>query len=170
MNEMVQIDSRDVDHILGTLSDHDTVDSIIYEGLEAMSWEYYNAVLESLRKEMGEAADRPNEKGYILSRGIGIHQDRANTTIGVHALKDYRLKWFEEGTRPRYTKGKKTGEGYYWGNRKIYKRDGNGAYRGFLTANHFFTKGISATQAAAEEALKTAIINAIRDKGIDVTP
>ena len=63
-------------------------------------------------------------------------------------MGDYRLKWFEKGTQPRYTKGHKvTG---YLSNHTL-KRTGKGGYRGQIAATHFFKQGLN------EQAISTAI-------------
>lgn len=179
MSDFVDIDTRSVDELLATLSSEQTVHDILNEGLEAMANIYYQSVLASLRKEMGAAADTTgNAKGwhtynYPLSSGIEIHPDPQNTTWGVHALKDYRLNFFEGGTKQRFTKGKKiTG---YATNKKTGKvnynrlqRTGKGGYRGFLTANNFFSKGITTSEQQALQTLNEAIIKAIRNRGIDI--
>lgn len=178
-NEFIEIDSRRVDEILATLSDQQTVNDILNEGLEQMADVYYNEVLSSLRQEMGAAADTTGNSTnrwhtfiYPLTTGIAIHPDPQNTTYGVHGLKDPRLLFFEGGTKQRYTKGKiitgykvsKTGKVNY--NR--LQRTGKGGYRGIITANNFFTKGITNAQTTALDTLQKAIINAIRNKGIEI--
>lgn len=178
-NDFVAIDSKRVDEMLATLSDQQTVNDILNEGLEQMANVYYNEVLTSLRREMGTAADTSGKVTnawhtflYPLSTGIAIHPDPQHTTYGVHGLKDPRLLFFEGGTKQRYTKGKKitgykvskTGKVNY--NR--LQRTGKGGYRGFIKANNFFTKGITSAESTALDTLTQTIINAIRNKGIDI--
>lgn len=180
MSDFVEIDTQSVDKILAALGNEQTVHDILNEGLKPMADVYYNSVLGSLRREMGAAADTTNSKGkgwhsfnYPLSTGLAIHPDPQNTTYGVHGLKDARLLFFEGGTNPRYTKGnkitgyvvnKRTGKVNY--NR--LKRTGKGGYRGQLTANNFFTKGISNAETQALQVLNESIIRAIRNRGIDI--
>ena len=50
-------------------------------------------------------------------------------------MGDYRLKWFEKGTKDRFTKGHKiTGYADF----RHLKRTGKGGYRGKMVAEHFF--------------------------------
>ena len=177
-NDFVAIDSQRVDEMLASLGNEQTVKDILNEGLEAMAQVYYNEVLSSLRREMGAAADTTNSTNrwhsfnYPLSTGIAIHPDPQNTTYGVHGLKDPRLLFFEGGTKQRFTKGKKitgykvskTGKVNY--NR--LQRTGKGGYRGIITANNFFTKGITNAESKALNTLTQTIIKAIRNKGIDI--
>lgn len=180
-NVSATIDTRSVDKVLSTLSDQQTVKDILNDGLEQMADVYYFSVLSSLRNEMGAAADTVgNAKGwhtfnYPLSGGVDVHPDPQNTTWGVHALKDFRLNFFEGGTKPRYTKGKKI-TGYVTNKRtgkvnyKRLARSGKGGYRGTITANNFFSKGISNAEQNALTTLNEAIIKAIRNRGIDIQP
>ena len=165
-SDIAKIDTRSVDRVLAELSDKQTVQDILNEGLEAMSDVYYESILSSLRKEMGSAADTPGINGkyaYTLASGVKKHPDKANVQFGVHGLTDFRLIFFEGGTKPRYTKGHKI-IGYTKKNK--LKRTGKGGFRGYITANHFFTKGISDAEQNALEALQNAIINALKNRGI----
>lgn len=180
MSDFVTVDTQQVDKVLATLSNQQIVNEILNEGIEEMAIVYYQSVLSSLRREMGSAADTTgSSKGwhtfnYPLSTGIDIHPDKANITWGVHGLKDPRLLWFEGGSQPRYTKSNKI-TGYVTNKRtgkvnyKRLARTGKGGYRGVLPANHFFTKGISEKEQQALQTLQETIIQAIRNKGIDIT-
>jgi hypothetical protein len=39
-----------------------------------------------------------------MRRGIKVSVDKEATYSKVHIMGDYRLKWFEMGTKPRQTK------------------------------------------------------------------
>lgn len=173
MSKIVSLDTREVDKILSSLSDAQTVKDILNEGLEAMSDVYYNSVLSSLRKEMGAAADTAGINGkwqYTLASGIKKHPDKAHTKFGVHGLTDFRLNFFEAGTKPRNTKGHKiTGYDSESARRRL-KRTGKPGYRGFITANKFFTKGIDGAQNEAMQTLINAVNKALTSRGINITP
>lgn len=172
MSNFIDIKTQGIDKILSTLADQNSVNDIIYQGLEAMAGIYYNSVLSSLRSKMGAAADTAGINGkysYTLASGISKFPDKENLQYGINALKDFRLIFFEGGTKPRYSKGKKIGNGYFWGNKKKYKREkGTGSYRGMIKANHFFTEGIANAQQQALQTLITTIEQAIRNKGINI--
>lgn len=166
--ELATIDTAKVDAVLATLSDEKTIKDIMNEGLEQMAEVYYQTIVGSLRKEMGSAADTAGINGkwlFPLSQGIEIHPDEDNVTYGVHAFTDFRLRFFEGGTKQRFTKGHKiTGRT----KKNRLKRSGKGGYRGMITANYFFTKGVSQAEKPAMNALITSVINAIRNRGIDI--
>ena len=170
MSDFVKIDTQRVDKILATLSDEQTVKDILNQGLEAMSDVYYNSILSSLRKEMGAAADTAGINGkynYTLSSGVKKHPDKANIMFGLHGLTDFRLIFFEGGTKQRFTKGHKI-TGYADSRQRRLKRTGKGGYRGMITANNFFTKGIDSAEQNAMQTLVEAINKALRNRGIEV--
>ena len=170
MSNFVKIDTQRVDKILATLGDEQTVKDILNQGLEAMSDVYYNSILSSLRKEMGAAADTAGINGkynYTLSSGVKKHPDKANIMFGVHGLTDFRLIFFEGGTYQRFTKGHKI-TGYADNRHRRLKRTGKGGYRGMITANNFFTKGIDSAEQNAMQTLVETINKALRNRGIEV--
>lgn len=98
-------------------------------------------VKQSLRAKVGSGAQS-------MEKGIRLKVDKAYSEVTLHIMGDYRLKWFEKGTKPRYTKGHKT-TGYLSNHR--LKRTGKGGYRGQMVATHFFKEGLN------EQAIGTAI-------------
>lgn len=165
------IDTTYLDSILKKLDDSST--EILNEGLKAMSEVYLQSVLASLRREMGAAADTTGiKKGwyqnkYPMSSGVGMYEDKDKSIYGVHGLKDFKLKFFEKGTRERETKGRKI-TGYQSTRRKRLERVGKGGNRGIIKANHFFTKGIMYAEENANETLMRTILQSIRNKGINI--
>ena len=155
--------------------------------------EVKNAFDKSLGYELHEAKGKAIEEGlkmiqdkaisnlkstgiHVSSRMIdGIKRDvapMANEGIvyhrggGYHGIKgDYRLLWFDQGTRPRYidvkggrkSRGKKMDSLFKSGNRQ--------GYRGQITPTNFFTNAKSilpkATEVSIDEIIKriTDIIN-----------
>ena len=108
-------------------------------------------MLNGIRREV---APRVNE-GIVYHRGGGYY--------GIQG--DYRLLWFDQGTRPRYidvkggrkSRGKKMDSLFKSGNRQ--------GYRGQITPTNFFTNAKSilpkATEVSIDEIIKriTDIIN-----------
>ena len=69
-----------------------------------------------------------------VKSGIKSKINKDGTEAKVHIMGDFRLKFFETGTKDRYTRGHKI-TGY---DGKSLKRTGKGGYRGVITARHFF--------------------------------
>lgn len=163
----VTVTTQEVDRMLNTLQSE--TDEILNEGLKAASEVYLKSVIQSLRREMGSAADTTGIKtgystyNYPLSSGIAIYENPNQVIYGVNALKDFRLRFFEGGTKQRKTKGRKiTGK-----NGRRLTRTGKGGNRGSITANHFFTKGINSAEDNALKLLEQTIIQALKNRGIE---
>lgn len=174
-SDYATIDSQRVDEILASLGNEQLVSEIINEGLEAMADVYYREILSSLRQKMGSKADTTGNSKYpfTLSSGIEKHPDKLSMIYGVHALTDFRLRFFEGGTKKRWTKGHKI-EGYATNpktgkiNYNRLKRSGKPGYRGMVTANHFFSDGITNAEEMAFQALTQSVVQAMKNRGIDV--
>jgi len=77
----------------------------------------------------------------------------------VHIMGDYRLKWFEKGTDPRYTKGRR-GRG-----KKIPLRRPSfrgKIFRGGETRERFFAKAVKAKEQDVARDIETELVKHIR--------
>lgn len=100
-----------------------------------------------------------------LARGIKV-VSRDAETAKVHIMGDYRLKWFEMGTQPRTTKGRRTKAN------KIPMRRASGRGRIFKETGKlgWFARAVKAKEPEAardiEEALKKHILKQANREGI----
>lgn len=78
-------------------------------------------------------------------------------TAKVHIMEDYRVKWFESGTKERKTKGRKIYRGYWKGKKKLLQRLGKGHRTGRIKPEWFFKKSIRAKEAEAEQKINQEI-------------
>ena len=136
----VTLDTSKVDKLLNNLESANR-QKIITEALRRGGQVAQQNVKQSLRAKVGSSAQS-------LEKGIRLKVDKAYSEVTLHIMGDYRLKWFEKGTKPKYTKGHKT-DGYLSNHR--LKRTGKGGYRGQMVATHFFREGLN------EQAIGTAI-------------
>lgn len=136
----VTVDTSGVDRLLTNLESENR-QKIITEALRRGGRVAQQDVKQSLRAKVGAGAQS-------MEKGIRLKVDKAYSEVTLHIMGDYRLKWFEKGTKPRYTKGHKT-TGYLSNHR--LKRTGKGGYRGQMIATHFFKEGLN------EQAISTAI-------------
>lgn len=88
--------------------------------------------------------EKKNKKGEIKRRRVKLAKiviGKDKKSCKVHILDDYKVKWFEMGTKERRTKGHRN-VGYYSisaeGNRRYALRTGKPGYRGRIKAEHFF--------------------------------
>ena len=98
-----------------------------------------------LKQKMGNSANRKTTKYGPLIKGIKAKVARSAKSAKVHIMGDFRLKFFELGTAPRYL-----------------RRKHNFAYRGKITANHFFKSARQNKEQAAKDSLISNLEESIR--------
>lgn len=89
--------------------------------------------------------------GKTMDRGIGVfmHRDAKGITVAVGGKSkyiDFRLRFFELGTKGRRTKGHKITGSYWVGGRKYLVRVGKGGYRGRIESSKFFARSKMETE------------------------
>ncbi len=93
----------------------------------------------------------PNRwNGKKMEQGIKTSMARDVRSVKVHLLGDFRLKFFEMGTKDRYTRGHRI-TGSYWSRgegrgRKYMTRTGKGGYRGRIESSKFFAQSKNETE------------------------
>jgi hypothetical protein len=79
--------------------------------------------------------------GKTMESGVRYKVAKNAKEAKVHIMGDFRLKFFELGTKDRTTKGHRV-TGKYWKGARVYKiRAGKGGFRGRIDASKFFVKG-----------------------------
>lgn len=136
----VIIDSKVVDETLNNLSDDETRRNIIFKAVYAGAKELQRHTQYYFKAAMGESANHISK--WIrkpMYEGITVKGDKAYMEARVSIMKDFRLKFFESGTKERYIKQK--GHSDYSRKKKRYIKDtGKSNYRGSIKAKHFFAE------------------------------
>lgn len=118
---MNNVDSSQVDQLLNQLQP-DTIQDIVFKAIKKGADTLKAKTISNLR--------RPS-----LNKGVKVRPNRTANEVSVNIMGDYRLKWFEKGTKERYTRGHKV-TGY--SDSRHLRRTGQGGYRGKIVAEHFF--------------------------------
>ena len=92
-----------------------------------------------LRQSVSKTHSPNRWNGKTLEDGIRVKANTVYQEVMVHILGDFRLKFFEKGTKDRYTKihKNKLSTSQYI---NYLKKGGKGGYRGRITACHFFRR------------------------------
>lgn len=99
----------------------------------------------------GSIYKKKGKEKYSMAGGIRRSgTDRDATFISVHIMGNYRLKWFEIGTKKRYTLNRN--------GKKKYKA---GAYRGQMTGKYFFRNAIESSGEQVYEIFDMELTKAI---------
>lgn len=85
----------------------------------------------------------------------------ATVSIGSRSA-DFRAKFFELGTKPRYTKGHRIVGRLQHGRRTYLKRSGRRGYRGEITAGGYFRRSQQRTEQEVMAAMQADAINIIK--------
>lgn len=99
--------------------------------------------LRGVRTKSGPLSTKTKSKwtGKTLESGVRYKIAKNAKESKVHIMGDFRLKFFELGTKDRRTKGYRVAGKQRAGGR-IYKvRTGKGGFRGRIGASKFFVKG-----------------------------
>lgn len=118
---MNNVDSSQVDQLLNQLQP-DTIQDIIFKAIKKGADTLKAKTISNLRKPS-------------LNKGVKVRPNRTANEVSVNIMGDYRLKWFEKGTKERYTRGHRV-TGY--SDSRHLRRTGQGGYRGKIVAEHFF--------------------------------
>lgn len=166
MSNIVAIDKQAVDELLAKLSDSEQKNKWLYEAVMSGAKTLQQAAQQSFKQTLGEAASHNSpylKGGKPFYEGVSVKGDKAYIEASVSIMNDYRMKFFEKGTKDRQTKGHKV-TGYI--DAHHLKREGKGHYTGKITATNFFRSARDNSQTQVEKAmmdsLNKSIQNAIR--------
>lgn len=122
----VKIDDSKVYDLFDAL-DEDARKDILMKALRKAAKELQEGARDSLRQRIGSKASSPNWwNGKSLDSGIKLRADKDYTEVNVNIMGDFRLKFFEKGTKERYTD-----KGYYRG-RMGNSKEGSSNYLNFF--------------------------------------
>lgn len=88
----------------------------------------------NLKSVVNNSTKKSAKYGKSLQSGIKYKVNKDGTEAKVHIMGDFRLKFFEDGTKARYTQGHRI-IGY---SGKSLKRSGKGGYKGSIIGKYFF--------------------------------
>lgn len=130
---MIEIDDSQVVNLFASLSGKDQTNAM-KTALRKSAQILVKKAKANLKQIVKNSTKKSAKYGKSLQSGIKSKVNKEGTEAKVHIMGDFRLKFFEAGTKDRYTKGHKiTG---YAG--RSLKRSGKGGYRGVITAKGFF--------------------------------
>lgn len=163
MNDIVTINSQQVDDLLNKLSDNDQKNKWLYDAVMSGAKVLQQAAQQSfISKVDGASHSSPYLKGHKpFYEGVSVKGDKAYVEASVSIMNDFRMKFFEKGTDERYTKSRKiTG---YQSDGKHLKREGEGHYVGKIEATYFFKSSRDSSDAAINEAMLQSIDKSIKN-------
>ena len=158
-SHVAKIDSRQVDDVLKALSDDELKRKILFDAIKKGAQTLQQDTKKLFRQSMGESASHYSK--YIrkpFEDGVTVKGDKAYIEASVSIMNDFRMKFFEKGTKQRTTKGRKI-VGYI--NSHKLKREGKGHNTGSIKPLYFF-KQARQNETAIKDAIMQSINNALR--------
>ncbi len=157
-DHVAKIDSRQVDDVLKALSDDELKRKILFDAIKAGAKVLQQNTQALFRQSMGESAIHYSK--YIrkpFEDGVTVKGDKAYIEASVSIMNDFRMKFFEKGTKQRTTKGRKI-TGYTEKHRLI--REGKGHSTGAIKPLYFFRRARQ-NETVITDAIEKSIDNAL---------
>lgn len=141
MSNFCEIDTRGIDNILKNLDENNRKNAIKSSLSDVANYIQQQTRMQ-LRKQLGSGASSSNHGYRPMEQGIYVKERKdEELTFSVNLYGDFRLKWFEMGTKLRkILRGKKSKDKKDLSKKRITRIKGNlvGANRGRITGLHFF--------------------------------
>ncbi len=160
-NSVVEIDAQEIDRMLNNLDDAEVKNRILFDAVKSGAKVLQETTKNYFRNAMGDAATHYSP--YIrkpFEEGVTMKGDKSYCEATVSIMSDHRMKWFEKGTKPRYTKGRRI-IGYAKSKRNQLEREGKGHYTGSITGRNFFRNARQSSEGAITNAITQSINNAL---------
>lgn len=163
MSKVCEIDSAGLNDILNNLSPENRKEAI-FKSLVKGGEELVQQTVFQLTKEL-PAASEGNRFGRPMTKGVRLKKDKDYDDVIVSVMGDFRLKFFELGTKERYLK--RTGakdriRGYTPSNKsRLYRKKGKenqysaGSYRGMIKPLHFFKQARDNSQSVMDKIINS---------------
>ena len=132
------IERQQVDELLAKLST-ERRSQVLFSALKKGGKALQQETKVQLRQSVSKTHSPNRWNGKTLEDGIRVKANTVYQEVMVHILGAFRLKFFEKGTKERYTKIHKNqlSTSQYI---NYLKKGGKGGYRGRITASHFFRR------------------------------
>ena len=102
----VSVDDSAVRNLFQAL-DEESRKKILFTALKAGGEKLLSETKVQLRSKLGSGATSPNRwNGKTMESGIRLRADKDYCDVDVNVMGDFRLKFFEKGTKLRQTKKK----------------------------------------------------------------
>lgn len=150
-------DSSQVDKLLDNLG-KDNRNKIIFNALKEGAKVLKEQTLQQLASKV--RSNTPNRwNGKTMAQGVTVKADKGISEVMVSIMGDFRLKFFENGTKERYTKPQKNN---YLASHKLKKGSEKGRYTGAIKATHFFRQARE-NEEPIDEAIKNSLDKQLND-------
>ena len=146
-------DSSQVDKLLDNLAKENR-NRIIFNALKEGAKVLKEQTIQQLASKV--RSNTPNKwNGKTMAQGVTVKADKGISEVMVSIMGDFRLKFFENGTKERYTLGRKNN---YLASHTLKK----GRYTGAIKATHFFRQARE-NEEPIDQAIKNSLDKQLKD-------
>lgn len=140
----IDVEYKEVDDLLNRLDDEETKKKILIEGLKSGAKVLQEKTQDLFKARMGQSAYHQSRflKGKPFYEGVKMTVDKAYNEVIVGIMSDFRMRFFEKGTKERVTK--------------------KGHRRGRIEPKWFFRDARSSTTDEIEDTMNRSIDIAMR--------
>ena len=154
---MIEFDDSQVLNLFAALSGKDQTKAM-KTALRKAAQILIKKTKSNLKNIVKNSTKKSTKYGKALQSGIKAKVNKDGTEAKVHIMGDFRLKFFETGTKDRYTRGHKiTG---YEG--RHLKRSGKGGFRGAITGKNFFKSAQKESESQVFSSIDTLLSESIQ--------
>lgn len=162
----VEVDATRINELLKQLNDKEAnkaISSALRKSILIIRKQAQeNLVSAVTRAEFGTTKNGVSFKPLKNEIKVAVYRNASGARVVLpdqrkKGSRAYMLKWFESGTKDRFTKESSTRS--FWTNKKRVTK--KAAYRGNINASHFFSNAVKSKQKEAENSLEKNIIDSI---------
>ena len=162
----VEVDAKKVHELLDRLNDDEAkkaIKSALRKSILILRKQAQENLVSAVTDaEFGSTKNGVSFKPLKNEINIAVYRNASGARVDLldrrkKGSRAYMLKWFESGTKERFTKESSTRS--FWTNKKRVTK--KAAYRGSINASHFFSNAVKSKQKEAEDSLEKNIIDSI---------
>ena len=100
---MSEIDDTQVQNLLNQLSEENRR-KVLFNAIKKGAQVLQRNTINNLKVALGTGANSSGKLGKPITQGVKLTTEKAYNEVKVHIMGDFRLKFFEKGTKERLTK------------------------------------------------------------------
>ena len=100
---MNEIDDTQVQNLLNQLSEENRR-KVLFNAIKKGAQVLQRNTINNLKVALGTGANSSGKLGKPITQGVKLTTEKSYNEVKVHIMGDFRLKFFEKGTKERLTK------------------------------------------------------------------
>ena len=100
---MNEIDDTQVQNLLNQLSEENRR-KVLFNAIKKGAQVLQRNTINNLKVALGTGSNSSGKLGKPITQGVKLTTEKAYNEVKVHIMGDFRLKFFEKGTKERLTK------------------------------------------------------------------